>query len=143
MSIKNFGAVMDFAIQLENGDASFLERVLHNPEMQGNREVLEGLAKENKKNAKTLSRARQENVTEMILEPIQGLESEDYPADMPEPVDMDQVGLVEKLKELEDRAQRFYLEAGERIKPVSDVAGTFQRLAKKRRARREKLEQWS
>lgn len=140
MSLKNFGSVMDFAIQLESGDASFLEQVLHNPEMQENREVLERLAQENKKNSKTLSRARQENVTEMILEPIQGLESEEYQTDRPEPENMDGAELVAKLKELEDRAERFYREAAERIKPVSDVAGTFQRLAKKRRARREKLD---
>jgi predicted transposase YbfD/YdcC len=74
MSLKNFSSLMDSAVQLESGDASFLQQVLHSPEIQ------------------------------------------------------------------EDRAKGFDREAAERIKPVPDVAGTFQRLAKKRKARREKLD---
>ncbi len=139
MSLKNFGGVLDFAIELENEDASILEMAEKNQEMSSYQEQLTRLAKENKKNAKTLTRARQENVTEMILEPIQGLEVENYQEAKGDPTSMRKDEIVDHLKRLEDRAERFYREAAIRLQPVSDVAGTFQRLAKKRGERRKKL----
>lgn len=139
MSLKNFGGVLDFSIQLENEDAAILELAKKNPEMAAYQEDIDRLVKENVKNAKTLTRARQENVTEMILEPIQGLEVENYQVAKGDPSRMQKQEIVDHLKQLEDRAERFYQEAAIRLKPVSDVAGTFQRLAKKRGERRQKL----
>lgn len=139
MSLKNFGGVLDFSIHLENEDAAMLELVKKNPEMAAYQDDIDRLLKENVKNAKTLTRARQENVTEMILEPIQGLEVENYQVATGDPSRMQKQEIVDQLKQLEDRAERFYQEAAIKLKPVSDVAGTFQRLAKKRGGRRQKL----
>mgnify|MGYP006301139777 FL=1 len=104
MSLKNFGGVLDFAIELENEDASILEMAEKNQEMSSYQEQLTRLEKENKKNAKTLTRARQENVTEMILEPIQGLEVENYQEAKGDPTSMRKDEIVDHLKRLEDRA---------------------------------------
>lgn len=139
MSLKNFGGVLDFSIHLENEDAAMLELVKKNLEMAAYQDDIDRLLKENVKNAKTLTRARQENVTEMILEPIQGLEVENYQVATGDPSRMQKQEIVDQLKQLEDRAERFYQEAAIKLKPVSDVAGTFQRLAKKRGGRRQKL----
>ena len=139
MSLKNFGGVLDFAIQLENQNASFLQDALNNPETNDCQDTLERFLNENKKNSKTLSRARQENVTEMILEPIQGLEEQSYQAEEIDPKQLNKQQVLEKIKEREDKSLDFYENAAERLKPVSDVASTFKRLAKKRRTRIEQL----
>ena len=139
MSLKNFGGVLDFAIHLENDDALYLQQTEKSVQNQETRELIERFIRENTKNAKTLTRARQENVTEMILEPIQGLEVENYQEAKGDPSRMHKDEIVDQIKRLEDRAERFYREAAIRLQPVSDVAGTFQRLAKKRGERRQKL----
>jgi len=140
MSLKNFGGVLDFAIELENEDASFLQQAGKNPELSGLGDDLEGLMRENQKNMKALTRARQENVTEMILEPIQGLKAEEYQMGVADPGQMKKTEFVDNIKQREERAERFYQDAAVRIKPVSDVARTFERLAKKRKVRKEKVE---
>lgn len=139
MSMKNFGAVLDFAIQMENEDASCLQQAVENPECEDCTDILKRLEKENRKNAKRLTRARQENVTEMILEPIQGLEEENFRIQRQDLRKISRQEALDKLKQLEDAAHRFYQEAAERIRPVSDVAGTFQRLAKKRKERAKQI----
>ncbi|MFO8031262.1 MAG: hypothetical protein R6U22_01840 [Desulfohalobiaceae bacterium] len=140
MSLKNFGGVLDFAIQLENDEASFVQDALDNTESKDCQDLLERFLRENKKNSKTLTRARQENVTEMILEPIQGLEAENYQLEKVDPGQLNKSEILQKLKEMEDRAESFYQQAAQRLKPVSDVASTFQRLAKKRRTRMQDLD---
>ena len=140
MSLKNFGGVLDFAIQVENDDALFLQQAEKSVQNQETRDLLERFIRENTKNAKTLTRARQENVTEMILEPIQGLEAAEYQVETADPGPMKESDILQTISQLEDRAFRFYQEAAQRMKPVSDVAGTFQRLAKKKKQRLQDLE---
>ena len=140
MSLNNFGSVLDFAIQMEDQNASFLQDALNNSETKDCQDVLERFLSESKKNSKTLSRARQENVTEMILEPIQGLERKSYQAEETDPNQLNKQQILEKIKHRDHKCLAFYEDAAEKLKPVSDVAGTFQRLAKKRRARIEQLE---
>lgn len=140
MSLKNFGGVLDFAIELESSDASFLQEAISNVKSIDNIDLLQRFIQENKKNIKLLTRARQENVTEMILESISGLDAEQYQISKVDPKNLEETGLIDRIKKLEERAERFYQEAAEKIKPVSDAAGTFEKLAKKRRKRKQEIE---
>lgn len=135
MSLKNFGGVLDFAIEMEKEDALYLQEAIKNKECNDCSDFLKRFEKESQKNAKILTRARQENVTEMILEAIPGLEPEQYRVDKADPKEMSKDELLAVLKKLENNAERFYLEAAEKIRPISDVASTFKRLAKKRKER--------
>lgn len=139
MSLKNFGGVLEYAIELEKNDADFFRKAAENPDCSELQELLERFEREDRKNVKALTRARQENVTEMILEPVQGLDEQDYLGERPDPASMSRADVLDAVGRLEDNAQRFYLEAAERIKSLSDVGRTFQRLAKKRKARSENL----
>ena len=139
MSLKNFGGVLEFAIELEKNDAAFFSKAAGNSNCSDMHELLEKFQREDQKNAKALARARQENVTEMTLEPVSGLDEGAYLEDRPDPGSMSREGVLKAVMEIEDNAQRFYQEAAERIKSLSDVGRTFQRLAKKRKARSESL----
>lgn len=139
MSLKNFGGVLDYAIAMEKQDSGFIQQAMNNPDMQDCSELLQALAKENLKNAKNLARARQENISEMILEPVQGLEEKSYQLSQPDAAGISRPEIMQLLQQMEERAQRFYTDAAEKIRPVSDVFSTFQKLTKKRKARIEKL----
>jgi len=139
MSLKNFGGVLEFAIELEKNDAAFFSKAAGNPNCSDMHELFEKFQREDQKNAKALTRARQENVTEMTLEPVSGLDERAYLEDRPDPGSMSREGVLKAVMGIEDNAQRFYQEAAERIKSLSDVGRTFQRLAKKRKARSESL----
>ena len=139
MSLKNFGGVLEFAIELEKNDAAFFSKAADNPNCSDLIEGLERFEKEDRKNTKALTRARQENVTEMTLEPVQGLDEQAYLHERPDPGSMSREEVFEAIDRIEDNAQRFYQDAAERIKSLSDVGRTFQRLAKKRQSRSESL----
>ncbi|MFO7717131.1 MAG: hypothetical protein ACQESV_08605 [Thermodesulfobacteriota bacterium] len=136
MSLKNFGNVLDFAIEIEQQDTAFLQGILQDRASESRQEEFKAWSKENTKNTKKLLRERQENVTEMILEPIQGLDEAAYT------LDPSQIGgdPLHEAHAREQRAEAFYAEAAERLKPVSEVATTFRRLGTKHKARRERLE---
>ena len=78
MELGTFGAILGFAMDLEERAAGFYEA--------GAQGGLEGpfgeLARGSYKRLRRLERARREWVVEMILEPITGLYSGAYPVDL-------------------------------------------------------------
>jgi hypothetical protein len=139
MSLKNFGNVLDFAIAMEQDDTAFLEKLEGEVQSAEEREAIANCIRENSKAIKKLLRERQENVTEMILEPIQGLEKNQY--ELPEQENAGgHEGAIAQLLKREHRAQRFYEDAARCIQPVSEVATTFQRLGRQHKRRQERFE---
>ena len=70
MPLINFGSILNFAEELEQGDYDFYSILMQNSECIQDKEIYEKFSTDAKKNVKTVQRARRENVTEMILEPI-------------------------------------------------------------------------
>jgi hypothetical protein len=147
MPLVNFGAVMNFAEEIETSDLAYYEAAAGNPACEANKALFEQFAKDAKKNIQTAKRTRRENVTEMILEGIQNFTR------APFQLDTDTIQSVEAchtcelgetldtVKKLEDRAARYYEEAAVKMKALPEVARALKLMGKKRKAHMKKLEE--
>ena len=80
MNLNQFGAVMTFAIELEENLAKFYVQASEiNKELK---DKFEKRAKDAKSRKKKLEKSRREKVTEIILEPIEGLNPQDFVLDL-------------------------------------------------------------
>ena len=80
MALNQFGAVMTFAIEMEAQLAEFYDGLA---EQGGDRaEEFTGRADGSRKRSSRLEASRRQNVTEITLEPIEGLEEADYALDL-------------------------------------------------------------
>ena len=140
MPLINFGAILNFAEEIETQDLEFYTAAANNPACAEYKELFEQLAGNVKKNIQSVQRTRRENVTEMILEPIKDFTRAPFRL---EPVSADNMSAAEALeiaRKLEDRAQGYYLEAAEKIKALPEVSRALKIIAKKRRAQHKKLD---
>jgi rubrerythrin len=133
MELGTFGAILGFALDLEERAAGFYEAVA-----QGEREgAFQDLAKGTHKRLERLERARREGVAEMILESITGLSDDAYQVDL-----APGAGEVDRLRQaiaLEETAARFYRDAAAKM-PIKEIVRLFERLAKENDKRRAQLE---
>lgn len=135
MPLTNFGAILNFAEQLEQADMDFYTAAAAALASTGLADLFTALAKENKKNIALVQRTRRENVTEMILEPIRDFTRAPYPI-QPEA----RVGqAVAAAMGLESRAGQYYRDAAEKIRALPEVARALKTLAKQRGKRLERL----
>ena len=124
MSLNTFGAVVTFAIDLEGAMQRFYEAAVR--VSQGDAaELFENYAKKSGKRQQRLIAVRQDNVTEMVLEPISGLNQVDYEPAFTAPADS-AAALAEAIR-LEARAERFYRDAGPKLN-VTEPRRAFQKL---------------
>ena len=139
MPLENFGSILNFAEELEKQDQEFYSAVADNPACAEHKEMFEQFANDAEKNKKAVQRARRENVTEMILEPIRGFTR----APFCEECQMaDNMGVDEALatsNRLVDRAERYYTEAAAKIKAQPEVSRALKTICKKHKAHRERL----
>ena len=134
MELKNFGAVLTFAAELEERDREFYLAALKNPASGPLKADLEQIASVLAKNQKNLLRVRQENVTEMILEPIQGLRSEDFEAKRDQAEGLGLEELKQAGRNIETAAAGFYNVAAEKIEALKEVSRALKQVGKKRTA---------
>ena len=78
MPLTNFGAILNFAEQLEKQDLEFYQSAADNPNCESVKALFEQFAKDGKKNVQNVQRTRRENVTEMILEGIKDFTREPF-----------------------------------------------------------------
>jgi rubrerythrin len=119
MKLGTFGAILSFALQMEQRTASFYQTVAQ--DYPG--ELFTDLARRARKRVTRLERARREGVAEMILEPITGLDGDDYSIVLdPEAVP------AEQALALEEAAARFYRDAANNM-PIREIVRLFERMA--------------
>ncbi len=129
MELGTFGAILRFAMDLEEQAAGFYERATPG-RLEG---TFSELAQGTRKRLKRLEQARREMVAEMILESITGLDGDAYHVDLdPE---TDEAGLARQAQALEETIARFYQNAAEKI-PIREVVRLFQRLAQENEQRK-------
>ena len=122
MELATFGAIMSFALELEQRSAVFYEQAARG----SLQEPFSDLAKMAHKRAKRIERTRREGIAEMILEPITGMKGEDYTVELvPEG---DEIERLNQAINLVETSIRFYQDAAQKI-PVKEVARTCQRMA--------------
>ncbi|GAB6905224.1 conserved hypothetical protein [Desulfosarcina cetonica] len=132
MPLTNFGAILNFAETLEQTDMTFYEAAAAAVPDAPRKALYTTLAKENKKNVSLVQRTRRENVTEMILEPIQDFERTRYQVPTADAVHMDPTAILPAALSREARAIRYYTDAAEKIRALPEVSRALTSLAKKR-----------
>ncbi len=139
MPLENFGSVLNFAEELEHQDQQFYEAAAGNPACGAHAKLFSELAAEAGKNAKTVQRVRRENVTEMILEPIRDFTRAPFCEACEGAAVNGAAEVAATARRLEERADRYYTEAAEKIKALPEVARALKVLGKLRKARLAKL----
>ncbi len=129
MELTTFGAVVKFALDVETEVSRFYESALGATTDPDLRKLLESLFHRGQKRIKTLLRVRRENVTEMILEPIAGLNSDAHKPviAIPEGADDRAVGGIAAA--LETKLHEFYMHAAAKIDFLSEAAYALELLA--------------
>jgi rubrerythrin len=140
MPLTNFGSILNFAEELEKTDQAFYDAVSQNPNCSEYKEIFEQFAADAKKNIKTVLRTRRENVTEMILEPIKDFTRAPFQEKYVGADKMSAQDAIDTARRLEQRTERYYLEASEKIKALSEVSRALKLIAKKHTAHLKKLE---
>ena len=133
MELGTFGAILRFAMDLEQQAADFYEGAAGG-ELE---EVFGELARGSRKRLKRLERARREMVVEMVLESITGLDGDVYGVDLDSEVD--EAGLLRQARRLEETSTRFYKDAADKM-PIREVVRLFQRLVRENEQREAKLD---
>ncbi len=139
MPLENFGSILNFAEELETQDQAFYQAAAENPSCAQHKEMFAQFAANAGKNIKAVQRTRRENVTEMILEPIRDFTRAPFCENCDRADTMDAAEALETARRLEQRAQRYYLEAAEKIKAQPEVARALKMIAKKRKTHLERL----
>ena len=131
--LGTFGALMRFAAQLEREAAERYATWAREPGRGGG---FAALADSHRKRADQLARMVQEQLNEMTLEPISGLEASDYlPPEGPAS------GGAAEARALEERLARLYEDAAERAGHVlGGAARSLQRLARQSRRAMEEMQ---
>jgi rubrerythrin len=129
LELGTFGVVLKFAMEVEQEAVSFYESVCKTVKDDGLLSTFRDLLKRGEKRLTNLERTRRENVTEMILEPIIGLNSEDYEISTEIPTDSDENNIRELAVGIEKKLFEFYTQAATKVDFLSEVAYSFELLA--------------
>lgn len=140
MPLKNFGAILTFAAELEAADEEFYRKAAANPAGSDYKALLEELAEAKKKNEKLMRLTCRESVCEMILEPIVDFTRKPYCSDREGVETMSTDLLLKKALQLEKTAEEFYTDAARKILALPEVSRALARTAKRRTADKERLE---
>jgi rubrerythrin len=124
MELGTFGAILGFAMELEEEAARFYDSAARG-ELE---RVCVERARGARKHLRRLERARRELVSEMILESITGLDSGDYAASGDLDSETEKKTLLAQARDLEAAAARFYRDAATKM-PIREVARLLRRLA--------------
>ncbi|TFG98616.1 hypothetical protein E4H12_05585 [Candidatus Thorarchaeota archaeon] len=131
MDLGTFGAIIKFALEVEEEVKSFYKKVSELARNDALVRLLGDLVTRGQKRINTLERVRRENVTEMILEPIEGLDSDSFSIKTSDSGDIDDATIKTLASAIETTLQRFYTIAAKKIDFLPEVEYAFELLAEK------------
>ncbi len=140
MPLINFGSILSFAEELEKLDLAFYSDAATSEKCVSYSALFSQFAKEAQSNISLIQRLRRENVTEMILENIEGFTRAPYCLECALVDEMDATAVLETASKLEDRSVRYYLAAAEKLKALSEVSRALKLIGKKHAGRQGKIE---
>ena len=133
MPLETFGSIMNFAEELEKQDQQFYAAAAKNPACTAYQTLFAELGADAARNMTTVQRIRRENVTEMILEPVRDFARGSFCETCAEAARMGASEALETATRLEARADRYYAEAAEKVKALSEVAQSLKALGRNRK----------
>ncbi|MBX3066168.1 MAG: hypothetical protein KF726_24530 [Anaerolineae bacterium] len=135
-ALNTFGAILTYAANMEESLAHYYAQAQQVSEGEA-AERFEDYGRKSTKRKGRLTAMRQENVTEIVLEPISGLNISDY--DLPAPQPATAAEALAAAIDLETRVQKFYAEAGPKIN-VTEPRRAFAKFAQETAERLEELQ---
>ncbi len=131
MTLTTFGAITGFAAEMADKAEEIFKTLASKAKAQGLVDVLQGLAEEETKSRALMIKTRRENVTEMILEPVAGLQQEDYEIDLRWPELTEDADFLKAALMVEERQRRFFRDVSSKV-PLPEVARIFRKVAQKK-----------
>ena len=131
MTLSTFGAIMGFAAGMAKQAADIYRVMAERANDPGLKEALLSFQKEEEKIHSLMEMTRRENVTEMILEPVAGLEQADYEIDLKIPDQAGDESLLKAALILEEKEGKFFRDASSKV-PLPEVARIFRKIVKKK-----------
>jgi rubrerythrin len=138
MALTTFGAIMGFAAEITGQTGEIYRTMVQKAKDPDLKETLQVLSVEGGKSRSLMERTRRENVTEMILEPITGLQQEDYEIDLKVTDPMGDADLLKAALAFEERERNFFSDVSTKV-PLPEVARVFRKMAQKKLENLEKL----
>ncbi|MFX0053326.1 MAG: hypothetical protein ACFFAX_05065 [Promethearchaeota archaeon] len=129
MDLGTTGAILTFALELEKDIGAFYRRTLPGVSNAHLKQVFGEIHRTQKKRERLLSRLRRENVTEMILEPIHGFESDAFEMAISSEVPHDDSFLKSTAIKVEETLQSFFAAASEKTTFLPEVSDEFKRIS--------------
>jgi len=140
MPLISFGSILSFAEELEKKDEAFYAAAAANPAFAEHRDLFDHFLKDTRNNIKNVQRARRENVTEMILEPIKDFTRTPFCEEFDPAKAKTITEILDTARCLEKRTERYYTEASVKIKALSEVSRALKMIGKKHTAHLKKLD---
>jgi len=131
MALTTFGAIMGFAAEMIAQTEEIYKALAQKAVDPLLKETLTALSGEEGKNYSLMVKTRRENVTEMILEPIAGLDQEDYEIALKLSDEMEDRDLLGAASILEERERKFFQDASSKL-PLPEVARIFRKISQKK-----------
>jgi len=128
-ALNTFGAVLRFAIEREEKVAHFLAQAAAEAQNQEVAQLLSRLSAGCDRRAQELFRIRRENVAEMILEPVKGMDGAAFLRDLTPAGNVSDADRLRLASLLLGDAERFYLEASSRLS-IGEVSRLLRKLAR-------------
>ena len=129
MELGTFGAVLKYALDLEARASTFYDEASFVTGNQDLKALYEALLIGGQKRVGTLLRVRRENITEMILEPISGLQSDNFSPRVILPSEKTDDIVRKMAEDMETVIAAFYRTAANKIEFLAEAADIFERLA--------------
>ena len=140
MELATVGAVLTYAIKVEDQSGAFYEQAASLTEATPTGEIFQSLAEARRKRQKVVERSRREFVNEMLLEPLEGLEGSDGLFDITAPEEPSSAALLDLAKELEEVGRRQYGEIAAQISHLPQLARVFRKLGEGNAKHRSELD---
>ena len=131
MELTTFSMVLRFTLQLEDRTAQFYRNLAADTKLTQAKELFARFVENSDKRKKELERTARESVDHSLLEPVSGIFEETY-GYIPDSSGTAVADAVTSAKKLEEGMQKFYTEAGDKIKFVSNVSRLYRRYAQDR-----------
>jgi rubrerythrin len=131
MDLGTTGAILSFALKRETEIGAFYVKYTSLVGDSSLKKIFENIHRVQKKRERLLTRFRRENVTEMILEPIHGFESEAYELTIFIEDSPDDASLKDMAIKIEESSHSFFLKASEKTTFLPEVSEEFKNLSDK------------
>jgi len=131
VELTTFSMVLRFTLQLEDRTAQFYRNLATDSKLTQAKELFAKFVENSDKRKKELERTARESVDHSLLEPVSGIFEETY-GYIPDSSGTAVADAVTSAKKLEEEMQKFYTEAGDKIKFVSNVSRLYRRYAQDR-----------